>query len=319
MNGNVFVVWGRKTLRKRPNRTGLVVCLLAIFLSGTAYSDSDTDSLARRIHLLGVDTGAEAEFRDFLARNREAIPVVRNSYANTFVAIRREERAEGVIRFGDLAEVLDPRLPSELRDDVGRIDAARRRVLDWIGNPESYDGNAEQSKGKAEEARRETELYAPWIRMEAVFDSYVSRRLDTEPKSRYAVLVRTPRDLSRERRIFDSLGRILSAARDKGFNDFDKAVAGIKRSAFENCGQVCLGTERVYVQRPIFDRFVAVPEPHGTAVVCLSQSELLMSASAPRTAELLRGFGYSVTTVPISEFEKLEGCVTCLSVRMRNL
>jgi aminomuconate-semialdehyde/2-hydroxymuconate-6-semialdehyde dehydrogenase len=39
--------------------------------------------------------------------------------------------------------------------------------------------------------------------------------------------------------------------------DFDKAVDGITRSAFENCGQVCLGTERVYVQRPIFDRFVA--------------------------------------------------------------
>jgi len=39
--------------------------------------------------------------------------------------------------------------------------------------------------------------------------------------------------------------------------DFDKAVAGITRSAFENCGQVCLGTERVYVQRPVFDKFVA--------------------------------------------------------------
>jgi aminomuconate-semialdehyde/2-hydroxymuconate-6-semialdehyde dehydrogenase len=39
--------------------------------------------------------------------------------------------------------------------------------------------------------------------------------------------------------------------------DFDKAVAGITRSAFENCGQACLSTERVYVQRPIFDKFVA--------------------------------------------------------------
>ena len=38
--------------------------------------------------------------------------------------------------------------------------------------------------------------------------------------------------------------------------DFDAAVAGITRSAFENCGQVCLGTERVYVERPIFGRFV---------------------------------------------------------------
>jgi aminomuconate-semialdehyde/2-hydroxymuconate-6-semialdehyde dehydrogenase len=39
--------------------------------------------------------------------------------------------------------------------------------------------------------------------------------------------------------------------------DFDNAVNGITRSAFENCGQVCLGTERVYVERPIFDKFVA--------------------------------------------------------------
>jgi aminomuconate-semialdehyde/2-hydroxymuconate-6-semialdehyde dehydrogenase len=39
--------------------------------------------------------------------------------------------------------------------------------------------------------------------------------------------------------------------------DFDDAVAGTVRSAFANCGQVCLCSERVYVQRPIFDRFVA--------------------------------------------------------------
>ena len=48
--------------------------------------------------------------------------------------------------------------------------------------------------------------------------------------------------------------------------DFDKAVAGITRSAFENCGQVCLGTERVYVQRPIFDRFVAALKEKAEAL-----------------------------------------------------
>jgi aminomuconate-semialdehyde/2-hydroxymuconate-6-semialdehyde dehydrogenase len=48
--------------------------------------------------------------------------------------------------------------------------------------------------------------------------------------------------------------------------DFDKAVAGIARSAFENCGQVCLGTERVYVQRPIFDRFVAALKEKAEAL-----------------------------------------------------
>ena len=38
--------------------------------------------------------------------------------------------------------------------------------------------------------------------------------------------------------------------------DLDKAIEGTMRSVFANCGQVCLGTERVYVQRPIFDAFV---------------------------------------------------------------
>ena len=39
--------------------------------------------------------------------------------------------------------------------------------------------------------------------------------------------------------------------------DLDKAIEGTMRSAFANCGQVCLGTERVYVEQPIFDTFVA--------------------------------------------------------------
>jgi aminomuconate-semialdehyde/2-hydroxymuconate-6-semialdehyde dehydrogenase len=39
--------------------------------------------------------------------------------------------------------------------------------------------------------------------------------------------------------------------------DFDNAVNTVTRSVFENCGQVCLGTERVYVERPLFDKFVA--------------------------------------------------------------
>ena len=58
--------------------------------------------------------------------------------------------------------------------------------------------------------------------------------------------------------------------------DFNAAVDGIFRSAFLNSGQVCLGTERVYVERPIFEKFVLAlkakaeavkygrPEDHGT-------------------------------------------------------
>jgi len=39
--------------------------------------------------------------------------------------------------------------------------------------------------------------------------------------------------------------------------DFDAAIEGTMRSVFANCGQVCLGTERVYVERPIYEKFVA--------------------------------------------------------------
>jgi aminomuconate-semialdehyde/2-hydroxymuconate-6-semialdehyde dehydrogenase len=38
--------------------------------------------------------------------------------------------------------------------------------------------------------------------------------------------------------------------------DMDKAIEGTTRSVFANCGQVCLGTERVFVERSIFDEFV---------------------------------------------------------------
>jgi aminomuconate-semialdehyde/2-hydroxymuconate-6-semialdehyde dehydrogenase len=38
--------------------------------------------------------------------------------------------------------------------------------------------------------------------------------------------------------------------------DLEAAVAGIARAAFLNTGQICLGTERLYVERPVFERFV---------------------------------------------------------------
>jgi dimethylargininase len=66
-----------------------------------------------------------------------------------------------------------------------------------------------------------------------------------------------------------------------------------------------------------FPAFLDVPEEGGAHVVVLDDQTVLMSAHAPRTAELLGDRGLTVVTVDISEFEKLEGCVTCLSVRVR--
>lgn len=57
-----------------------------------------------------------------------------------------------------------------------------------------------------------------------------------------------------------------------------------------------------------------VPEEGGCHVVPLGGGTLLVAASAPRSAEAFDDLGFDVVAVDISEFEKLEGCVTCLSV-----
>jgi dimethylargininase len=57
-----------------------------------------------------------------------------------------------------------------------------------------------------------------------------------------------------------------------------------------------------------------VPEEGGSHVVLLGGGSVLMAASAPRSAELFDDLGFDPEVVDISEFEKMEGCVTCLSV-----
>ena len=66
-----------------------------------------------------------------------------------------------------------------------------------------------------------------------------------------------------------------------------------------------------------WDGFLPVPEPGGAHVVVLDEETVLMSADAPRSRRLFEERGLRVVPVEIGEFEKLEGCVTCLSVRLR--
>jgi dimethylargininase len=63
-----------------------------------------------------------------------------------------------------------------------------------------------------------------------------------------------------------------------------------------------------------FPTMRVVPEEAGSHVVLMGDGAVLMAASAPRTAEMLDDLGFDVVTVDIGEFEKREGCVTCLSV-----
>jgi dimethylargininase len=78
-----------------------------------------------------------------------------------------------------------------------------------------------------------------------------------------------------------------------------------------------IGYEPVVDDPGMFPSFLAVPEEPGAHVVILDEDLLLMSSAAPHTAALFADRGYRLETVDISEYEKLEGCVTCLSVRVR--
>ena len=66
-----------------------------------------------------------------------------------------------------------------------------------------------------------------------------------------------------------------------------------------------------------FPGYRRAPEFEGSQVVLLGGNRLLMSATAPETAAMLKADGFDVITTPMTEFEKTEGCVTCLSIRIR--
>jgi dimethylargininase len=67
----------------------------------------------------------------------------------------------------------------------------------------------------------------------------------------------------------------------------------------------------------LFPRFLATPEESGAHVVLLGGNHLLIAADCPQSAAMYRSMGYEPFEVDIGEFQKLEGCVTCLSVRLR--
>jgi dimethylargininase len=69
----------------------------------------------------------------------------------------------------------------------------------------------------------------------------------------------------------------------------------------------------------MFPRFVAMPEESGAHVVHLGGDRLLVADDCPQSIRLLGDLGYQPVPVDIGEFIKLEGCVTCLSVRLRHV
>jgi dimethylargininase len=68
------------------------------------------------------------------------------------------------------------------------------------------------------------------------------------------------------------------------------------------------------VDPALFAGLRPVPEESGCHVVLLGGKRLLIAASAPRTASMLADLGFAPVAVDISEFERLEGSVTCMSI-----
>ena len=79
-----------------------------------------------------------------------------------------------------------------------------------------------------------------------------------------------------------------------------------------------VGYEPLVDDPAVWPRFLRVPEPSGSHVVLLGGDRVLMSDDAPESKRLFESRGLEVVAVDIGEFIKLEGCVTCLSVRMRH-
>lgn len=101
--------------------------------------------------------------------------------------------------------------------------------------------------------------------------------------------------------------------------DLEAAIAGTARSVFDNCGQVCLTTERLFIQRPIFERFaaglVAAAQALRPGDPCLADTRLgpaisavqrdkvlgLYASAKASGAEVLTGGGALTMPEPFSE------------------
>jgi len=61
---------------------------------------------------------------------------------------------------------------------------------------------------------------------------------------------------------------------------------------------------------------VAALEPAGGNVLALASGRVLVSAAAPRTADMLEARGMTVVSLALSEFHKADGALTCCSIRI---
>lgn len=109
------------------------------------------------------------------------------------------------------------------------------------------------------------------------------------------------------RRCAASRGRVVVPVQLHGVLHLKSAVTALPDGTF------ITADPSVFDAAP-FPTMRLVPEEAGSHVILMGAGTIVMAASAPRSAEMFDDLGFDVVTVDIGEFEKREGCVTCLSV-----
>ena len=187
---------------------------------------------------------------------------------------------DAVISFGDLAVVTSPGAPTRRDETAGAADAVRDLGIPvhHLTLPGTLDGGDVLKIGRT---------------------VYVGRSLRTNDAG-----------IDQLRDIVSPLGYTVVAVPISKVLHLKSAVTALPDGTV-------IGYPPLVDDSTVFEPFLSVPEEYGTAVVVLALDAVLMSSAAPLSAALFAARGYRVVTVDISEFEKLEGCVTCLSVRIR--
>ena len=108
------------------------------------------------------------------------------------------------------------------------------------------------------------------------------------------------------RTLLHGLGRTVVPVRLDSVLHLKSAVTALPDGTFLALPQL--------LEAGVFPPSRPLDEEAGCHVVALDEERVLISVSAPRTADRLSDLGFTPVVVDIGEFEKLEGCVTCLSV-----
>lgn len=115
--------------------------------------------------------------------------------------------------------------------------------------------------------------------------------------------------ISRAREVFKPVGYDVVAVPNHKVLHLKSAVTAV--------GDQVIGYEPAVTSVDAFPNFLAMPEEPGAHVVDLGGGQMLMAANCPDSSRIVADLGYEPVTVEMTEFDKAEGCVTCLSIRLR--